>query len=129
MIKKRHISRLSIFAITLVFLCSVSNAEQVPMSGNFLTTIEDIPVAPGMTELHSEKIIFETVGGRIAEAQVVGRKTPNTVRAFYRETLPQLGWKRIRNDIYYREDEILSINVTRSGNDTLATFMLKPKNN
>ena len=113
----------------LVFFGSIVFAEQNTSDIHFLDTIEDLPLAPGMDEINSANIIFETATGRIAEAQALGKNNPITIRDFYRKTLPQLGWTRISTGIYQRENEILKIEIsTLKNSNTKIIFSLKPLN-
>ena len=59
--------------------------------GRFFSAIEDLPLAPGLTE-HSGGFVFQGEEGRIVSVAAEGPADADSVRAFYRETLPALGW-------------------------------------
>lgn len=61
--------------------------------GRFFSAIEDLPLAPGLEET-SVDYAFAGEEGRIIGAEAQGSGSPEAVRAFYRETLPALGWSQ-----------------------------------
>lgn len=77
-------------------------------SGAFVSTIEDLPLMPGLVE-EAGGLVFDSPGGRIVEAFATGEVNQGAVRAFYGETLPQLGWRPLGGGVYQREREILKV--------------------
>jgi hypothetical protein len=57
----------------------------------YFSTIEDLPLAPGLEEA-GRGIYFDSASGRITGALAQGAAAPGAVTAFYMETLPALGW-------------------------------------
>jgi hypothetical protein len=107
------------------FLLSNASAES---SEQFLISIDDVPVIPEFKEITATGVNFETINGRIAQTQAVGPKHPDIVRAFYKNTLPQLGWRDIGANSFLREDEILHIQIKlESNNTTSIIFSLRPR--
>ena len=76
--------------------------------GAFVSTIEDLPLMPGLVE-EAGGMVFDSPGGRIVEAFATGEVSEEGVRAFYGETLPQLGWRPLGIGVYQREREILKV--------------------
>ena len=74
----------------------------------FVSTIEDLPLMPGLVE-EAGGVVFDSPGGRIVEAFAIGEVSEGEVRAFYGETLPQLGWRALDVGVYQRESEILKV--------------------
>ncbi len=93
----------------------------------FLSVIEDLPLMDGMVEV-GEGVRFESDQGRLAEATAEGLVTPAAARAFYAQTLPQLGWSRISEGRYGREGEVLSLSFEGlNGGQLKINFSLKPR--
>jgi len=82
-----------------------SAAQEPP---GFVAAIEDLPLMPGLAE-EEGGIEFDTARGRIVEAFATGQVSEDAVRAFYDETLPQLGWRPLGRGSFQRENEILAI--------------------
>lgn len=74
----------------------------------FLAEVDDLPLAPGLTEL-AGGTLFDSPTGRIVEANAQGNVLEVEARSFYDETLPELGWRVIGDDAYQRDKEILRI--------------------
>jgi hypothetical protein len=58
---------------------------------SYFAAIEDLPVAPGMIEGEGG-FVFQGAEGRIVSVVAEGESEADAVRAFYRATLPALGW-------------------------------------
>jgi hypothetical protein len=76
----------------------------------FLVEFEDLPLAPGLAELPGGTL-FESADGRIVEATAAGETGAMQVLAFYAETLPHLGWTKVGEAAYRRDNELLSIRI------------------
>lgn len=74
----------------------------------FVSTIEDLPLMPGLVE-EAGGMVFDSPGGRIVEAFAIGEVSQGAVRAFYGDTLLQLGWRPLGVGVYQREREILKV--------------------
>lgn len=83
----------------------------------YFAALEDVPLAPGLTEAAGFQ--FEEAGGRIIGATANGRATPAAVRAFYSDTLPALGWSQSPTGtdelVFLRGRERLTFSVRREG--------------
>ena len=77
----------------------------------FLTSIEDVPLAPGLTEAATGGMVFDSPSGRIVEAAATGAVTAEQVAKFYAETLPQLGWQESGKLSFKRDTETLRIAI------------------
>jgi hypothetical protein len=73
-----------------LFAAFVSAAPALAQ-GRYFAAIEDLPLAPGLTE-RAGGFVFQGQEGRIVSAAAEGPTDAAAVRAFYRETLPALGW-------------------------------------
>jgi len=98
----------------------------------FVSAIDDLPLMPGLSEIDGRTMAFDSAQGRIVEAFAAGPLAPGAVRAFYVETLPQLGWRRVRPDTFTREGEILRLEflppagVSSAGGGIVVHFSLAP---
>jgi hypothetical protein len=104
-------------------------------SDAFVAGVEDLPLMPGLAEVRDAGIVFDTPGGRIVETYAKGAARRAEVIAFYRQTLPQLGWQSVGDTVYRREGERLQI-VIFGGNggndgggdgDLVVRFTLQPE--
>ncbi len=77
-------------------------------NGAFISIIDDLPLMPGLVE-EAGGVVFDSPGGRIAQAYASGDVSQGAVLAFYGETLPQLGWRSLSVGVYQRESEILKV--------------------
>ena len=62
----------------------------------YLSLAPDIPLAPGLSEFDGGQVVFDKPEGRIVRIEAERLETRGAgdgVPAFYRETLPNLGWQ------------------------------------
>ncbi len=94
----------------------------------FLSSLQDIPLMPGMTEVVEEAVVFDKPSGRIAESAALARDLENEdISKFYKLTLPQLGWLETREGAFVRQDEELKITVAAIQGQKLVRFMVTPR--
>ena len=107
--------------LVLLLLCpAVAGAGEA-----FLAELEDLPLAPGLTEVPGG-LVFDSPAGRIVEATASGAVAAETVLAFYNETLPQLGWARIGERRFRRDNETLEISLDPRKKPLVVHFNLTP---
>ena len=92
----------------------------------FFAEIDDLPLADGLAEQVDEGVVFESPGGRIVSAVAYGDRSPEAVARFYGTALPGLGWDRQSDGSYRREDEVLTLDISRDGARTAVRFRLVP---
>lgn len=122
-----RLCRICLLALALAIspLWAVQPAAQD--APQFFSSLEDIPLMPGLQELPDQALFFDKPEGRIIEARAaMGSLTPEQVLAYYRQALPQFGWGRIDETSFFREQEklVLSFQSGRSG--PLVKFMVNP---
>ncbi|HZF32192.1 MAG TPA: hypothetical protein VE914_00140 [Candidatus Angelobacter sp.] len=93
----------------------------------FLSRLEDLPLAPGLSEDATAGLSFDSAAGRIVEAYARGNLTEDQVLQFYQETLPQLGWTADNARQYRRSGERLRLDVVRSGQGLMVHYSLSPQ--
>ena len=74
----------------------------------FLTAISDMPLMPGLAEVPDALVTFDSPSGRIIEALAIGNVSTASIRSFYLQTLPQLGWV-FRDGKYIQGSEVLRL--------------------
>lgn len=110
-------------------------APRVSFAGGFLDAVEDMPLMEGLAETGDGGIVFDKPTGRIVRSVAEGDVAPSAVRAFYTETLPQLGWTRAEEIeligellLFRREDERLEIQIVPvSETHTEVRFSIVPE--
>lgn len=108
------------FALVLWFGAS-ARAE------GFLGVYEDLPLAPGLTEVQGSGLAFDSPGGRIVEGYAKGAAKAADILKFYATTLPQLGWTRESDTLYRREAEVLKLNTEADGRALVVHFTISPE--
>jgi len=95
-------------AFLLLVTLIVTPVSPLQAQGAFISTLEDLPLMPGLNE-EEGGMVFDSPSGRIVEAFATGNVSQGEVLSFYEDTLPQLGWRSLGNHVYKRENEILKL--------------------
>ena len=121
---RRWSKTLAVPAVLLVLSAvpGLPGAAQAQNVG-FVADVEDLPLMPGLSEIAGAGLVFDKPEGRIVEAYARGSLTPEAVLAFYRRSLPQLGWAAAGPAAYHREGERLDLEVL--GLDTSGTLVVR----
>ncbi len=93
----------------------------------YIAEIADLPLMPGLSEVVGASVVFDKPSGRIVEAYAQGQVTRAAVIAFYRDSLPQLGWSVVGQEIYAREGEHLTLEFLGEDAPLTLRFTLKPE--
>ena len=119
-------SRLFSFGLAL---CLGFSAGPVLADG-FLSKLSDVPLMAGLAEDPKASLVFDTIDGRVVEAQAGGRVRLPALRAYYREVLPELGWSVTEKSgdlLCRRPREQLTVHFQAKGADAADVhFTLKP---
>ena len=115
-------------ALAAVTMMTVSGGAVAPATAQdaFFTTVADLPLMPGLEEHLDTALVFDNPGGRIIEVTAAGILTTQAILAFYRETLPQLGWTGVADDRFEREGEVLRLVFTQVTGPTVVMFTIAP---
>lgn len=117
-------TRLLIAALLFITLSHPLSADS---DGAFVAGIGDLPLMEGLIEDPDAAIIYDKPEGRIVEAIAHGNVSADDVRAFYSDTLVQLGWQAGGDDmVFTREGEVLTIIVDEVGSAATVSFSLAP---
>jgi len=111
----------AILAILMLAASPVAAAD-----GAYLIEFEDLPLAPGLTE-NPGGMLFESPTGRIVEATASGQVAAQQVLSFYLQALPQLGWEKVGENSFLRDNELLRIDVDGKGRATVVRFSVVPQ--
>lgn len=116
-----------VFSVSAI-LCLIWVPAMANAADAFFTDLEELPIMSGLAENQAAAVTFETANGRIIEVEASGAMKASDVLSFYGETLPQLGWTRIENGVFERDQERLALTIsdTEAGR-VLVAFSLSPK--
>ncbi len=118
-------SRLLIAALIVIALSHPTSADN---DNTFVAGIGDLPLMEGLVEDPDAAIIYDKPEGRIVEAIAHGDVAADDVRAFYGDTLLQLGWQASDDDmVFTREGEVLTIVIDDDGAVATVSFSLAPR--
>ena len=128
----KRMRRCAALAGALVLAAAPSAGTAAPDGGApdaaaYIDRIADLPLMTGLREVPDAGVTFDKPAGRIVEAFAHGAVTPAAVRSFYRETLPQLGWRRTGTDRFAREGERLTLDYLGERGDLTVRFTLQPR--
>jgi hypothetical protein len=115
--------------LAALLLCGPGLPEAAGAAGGdgYVADVADLPLMAGLSEVEGAGVAFDKPGGRIVEAFAHGAVAKTAVRRFYRETLPQLGWRRVGPDAYAREGEMLKLHYLGTDGDLTVRYTLQPR--
>lgn len=114
-------------SIAMVWLVlSLLGAAGAAAAAEFFERLDDVPVMPTLEPVDAAGIEFDAPSGRIVEAYAVGAVDRASVLGFYRETLPQLGWRAGAGNAFLREDETLRIDFFGPDGELTVRFTVSP---
>lgn len=93
----------------------------------FVDGFEDLPLMPGLRNVPAASVSFDAAVGRIVVAFAEGGVRMPDVRAFYGDTLPQLGWSPDGTGRWMREGEVLTVDTVVEGDGLVVRFELTPR--
>ena len=110
------------------FFNKKSNALSSKVSAEFIKGSLDIPVAKGLEIISDEEVEFDSASGSFASSTYQSKNSIESIKKFYSETLPQMGWDLTEfsnhSAIFKRENQVLKIEFSKSQKQTLAVFIL-----
>jgi len=92
----------------------------------FVAGTADLPLLSGLYLVDEETVIFEKPVGRFVYAVAKGGRSEEDFWQFYRDTLPQLGWRAVARGVFVRDGESLTINVEKKDSQIIAYFTIAP---
>lgn len=120
--------------LALVILLILAPGPAPAASSDFVSGMDDVPLMAGLAEDPDAAVVFDKPSGRIVEAAAKGAVTAGEVAAFYRRSLPELGWHLMESGrtktgqgLRFRQDEeMLTIRFESTEGRTRVHFSLAP---
>ena len=109
--------------IAALLLLAAIGAEAGPA---YVPGTEDVPLMPGLTSVADSQLVFDKPQGRIIQISARGVVHRADVLAFYGQSLPSLGWRRLDAQHFQREGELLSFDFDGKDGDLTVAFTLRP---
>ncbi|MSP33466.1 MAG: hypothetical protein EXR06_01010 [Rickettsiales bacterium] len=99
---------------------------------SFVAGSKDIPLAAGLNKVSDEDLDFDSASGSIIAITYKSSDDLQKVKDFYTKTLPQLGWKNLKNNQpkvellrFKRDKEKLEIEFLNYNGDDLVKFFVE----
>ena len=94
---------------------------------NYVNGTEDIPLYEGFTLKDNDDVAFDAIDGRLIDVTYESKTASiHSVRKFYHNTLPQLGWTPHLHQSYQRDGEILKITILKNRQNVELKFNISP---
>ncbi len=127
----KKILLLSLFSF-LLFSCNHNffnkKILEVKATEEFVQGSEDIPLLYGMERINDEELGFDSSIGSIINTSYVTQLDIQKVKDFYEKTLPQMGWKVVKNSkdkiSFKREKEKLEIEFMMQNKKDIVRFFI-----
>lgn len=111
-------------AVLFALACGLSPG---PALAAFVPGTEDVPLAPGLSAMADDALVFDNPTGRIVQSTAAGQGDADAVTRFYADTLPQLGWSRGPDGHWTRAGEVLDISIEQQGSRLTVRYQLSPR--
>ncbi len=100
-----------------------------PPNTRFFSSLSDVPLMRGLSEVPARDADFDKPEGRIVETSAVAGKgiEGTAIAAFYDTVLPQLGWTRTGEGVFIRQNEILTLKIGHENGFAVARFLVAPR--
>ena len=99
---------------------------QAAAEARFAEAIPDLPLMDGLIE-QPGAVVFDKPSGRIVEMEAQGQISQPAVEAFYRRTLPSLGWQPAGPGVFQRAQEQLRLAFQPAAERLTVRFLLSPR--
>ena len=113
-------------AFTLVIIGVFLAVKGPSAQAAFFSNVEDLPIMPGLEEILDAGMVFDKPEGRIVEVVAIGAVSRNAIMAFYRSTLPELGWRRESPTDFTRSGEVLRFRIDDRDGEATIRFTIAP---
>ena len=80
-----------------------------------------------MRYVENSNVLFDKIDGRFASSEMVGKYEIKEIKIFYNSVLPNLGWKKVKENVFERGTEFLEIKLESTGSLSTAQFSIYPK--
>jgi hypothetical protein len=107
----------------MILACSFGQVAYATTA--FFAEQPDLPLPAGMTEDVENSTVFEGGDIRIMDLVATGPIKPDVIVEFYAQTLPALGWNLASPNLFMRDHERLTLQVTTSKTSTGSTLKIR----
>lgn len=111
-------------ALFLVFAVAGSNSSFA--APTYVEDLVDLPLMEGLSLVEDAGFVFEQENGRIIEKMAIGALSQDSIKKFYADALPQLGWTSTGNNSFTRDKEELSLSYRKEGHLSVVIFHVNP---
>ena len=80
-----------------------------------------------MRYVEKSNVLFDKIDGRFVSSEMVGNYEIKEIKIFYNSVLPNLGWKKVKENIFERGTEFLEIKLKSRGPPSVVQFSIYPK--
>jgi hypothetical protein len=123
---KRRLLYICVILFSLGFV--PQSLAQTPGTAAFFTTIQDMPLMPGLRELPEQMVSFDKPEGRIIETMAaIESGDAESIRAYYESALPELGWARVEDGVFVRQSEMLRMSVEQYQGQGFLRMVISPR--
>ncbi|MGB4107865.1 MAG: hypothetical protein WBK55_08735 [Alphaproteobacteria bacterium] len=107
---------------------AAQNAQETTAPARFFSSMQDVPLVAGLAELNDQTVTFDKPEGRIIESVAeIESGSFDSVKKAYDQALPQLGWNRITENSYARDNEFLHLNFETYGGRNFVRVLVRPR--
>lgn len=108
-------------SLNLLSGCSAISATQIGEAAiigaskqKFVKGTDGIPLYPYFTEIKDKTVMFDSTDGKIIRVNYTATGVDmRKVRNFYNDTLPQIGWIKVDEDLFRRDNEELEYQISQ----------------
>jgi hypothetical protein len=112
-------------AVLLAIFVLLQTIPARASDAGYFSALPDLPLPPSFIEDMGAALSFETGSARIVEGVAHG-PAGTDISAFYRDSLPMLGWQALGPRRYSREGEVLTLTPQRQGGQQILAIRLEP---
>ena len=126
---KTFIIAMSVFGVVFTVSTSLAQEDNIPQYGEqqYINGIEDLPLYSDCQPFENQQVIYDVPEGRFIEASYFcPEQAYHAIKKYYQLALPQLGWEE-KNNKYYRDEEVLMMEINRVLHNLVVKFTLKPQ--
>lgn len=110
----------------VIGMAALAGVIRLAMAAEFFERLDDVPIMPALQPVDQAGIEFDAPSGRIVETYAIGAVERRAVLDFYRDTLPQLGWRVGAGNAFRREDEMLRLDFFGPDGELTVRFTVSP---
>ena len=119
-------SLLYLISAVLFIMALRGLSHPVTAQKTFFSTVEDLPLMPGLSEVSEEAVFFDIIHGRIVEVVAIGAMSSDKITEFYDMVLPQLGWGKLSEGKFSRANETLQFWIRTKGQENVLRISINP---